>query len=117
MTHDLQNICMNTITSYAKNNWCSELKDIFTQLDMNTFYEHKLVCDSTLVKQMKADWQNDVQNKPKLRTYRLFKDDIDVESYIKYHMSKRKRSLLEQFRFGILPLRIETGRYTNTLLR
>ena len=103
----------------CKNNWCSELKDIFTQLDMNTFYEHKLVCDITLVKRklfawMKADWQNDVQNKPKLRTYRLFKADIDIESYIKYHMSKRKRSLLAQFRFGILPLRIETGRYTNT---
>ena len=64
MTHDLQNICMSTITSYVKNNWCSELKDIFTQLDMNTFYEHKLVCDITLVKRklfewMKADWQND----------------------------------------------------------
>ena len=34
----------------CKNNWCSELKDVFTQLDMNTFYEHKLVCDITLVK-------------------------------------------------------------------
>ena len=97
MTHDLQNICMSTITSYVKNNWCSELKDIFTQLDMNTFYEHKLVCDITLVKRklfqwMKADWQSHVQNQPKLRTYRLFKADIDIESYIKYHMSKRKRS-------------------------
>ena len=54
MTHDLQNICMNTITSYVKNNWCSELKDIFTQIDMNTFYEHTLVCDITLVKKMKS---------------------------------------------------------------
>ena len=27
----------------CKNNWCSELKDIFTQLDMNTFYEHKVI--------------------------------------------------------------------------
>ena len=53
-----------------------------TQLDMNTFYEHKLV-KRKLFERMNADWQNNVQNKPKLRRYRLFKDDIGIASYIK----------------------------------
>ena len=37
MTHYLQNIWINIITSYVKNNLCSILKDNFTRLDMETF--------------------------------------------------------------------------------
>ena len=39
----------------------------------------------------------------KLRTYRTFKLDISCELYFK--------TLLSQFRCGVAPLRIETGRY------
>ena len=55
-----------------------------------------------------------IANKPKLRTYRLFKNDLYLEDYVQHRFQRKKRSLLAQFRLGILPLHIETGRYTNT---
>ena len=48
---------------------------------------------------------------PKLRTYIWFKDIFEPETYIIKCMSRRRRSLMSQFRTGILPLEIETGRY------
>ena len=61
-------------------------------------------------------WSVDENNKPKLRTYILFKSDLNLGGFVKYHMHKRHRSLFAQFRVGILPLYIETGRYDNTPL-
>ncbi len=39
-------------------------------------------------------WKADLLSKYKLRTYIKFKDDYNVEDYIKYCNSRRKRSLL-----------------------
>ncbi len=50
-------------------------------------------------------------NKPKLRTYVKFKENICTEDYDKNCTSRRKRSLIAQFRIVILPLHIETGRF------
>ena len=52
-----------------------------------------------------------VHKKSKLRTYCLFKETI--KNYIKYNLSSSERSAMAQFRFGILPLNIETGRFRN----
>ena len=41
----------------------------------------------------------------------MFKDIFEPETYIIKCMSRRRRSLMSQFRTGILPLEIETGRY------
>ena len=49
---------------------------------------------------------------PKLRSYILFKDDYMVETFILKNISRCRRSLISQCRSGILPLEIETGRYT-----
>ena len=40
--------------------------------------------------------------------------NISVIWYVQHRFHRKKRSLLAQFRLGILPLHIETGRYTNT---
>ena len=37
----------------------------------------------------------------------------EVERYVKLNMSSRERSIIAQIRMGILPIRIETGRFTN----
>ena len=52
---------------------------------------------------------------PKLGTYILFKSEYCTENYLKLYLSRSHRSLLAQLRTGILPLRIETGRYQNIL--
>ena len=36
-----------------------------------------------------------------------------TETYVKSYLSRQQRSLLAQFRPGILPLRLETGRFHN----
>ena len=54
---------------------------------------------------------NNRKKPPKLRTFIMFKDIFEPETYIIKSMSRRRRSLMSQFRTGILPLEIETGRY------
>ena len=101
------------------NNWSADIKRICEILNIVDVFDNFIPADKqnvieNLVKLNKQEWLENVHNKPKLRTYVLFKREFSLENYIKYHMHKRKRSLLSQFRLGILPLRIETGRYDNT---
>jgi hypothetical protein len=42
-----------------------------------------------------------------------FKQTFETEKYVKYCLSRRRRSLIAQIRIGILPLHIETGRFRN----
>ena len=56
------------------------------------------------------NWLNDLNMKPKLHTYKLFKEIAEIEPYIASNLPQYQRSLLAQLRFGILPLSIETGR-------
>lgn len=56
-------------------------------------------------------WNDNIQQVPKLRTYVTFKSAFNQEQYVKLNLTKVERSHLAQFRCGILPLRIETGRY------
>ena len=47
----------------------------------------------------------------KLRTYRTFKSDIYTETYLYKLMIPSHRRAYAQFRCGVAPIRIETGRY------
>ena len=46
----------------------------------------------------------------KLRTYATFKEDYSVEPYVQI-LSRGQRRALAQFRAGVAPIRLETGRY------
>ena len=35
---------------------------------------------------MTTEWQNEMQTKPKLRTYKIFKNCLTVEPYVLYHV-------------------------------
>ncbi len=52
--------------------------------------------------------------KPKLKTYRAFKSTFVTDSYLKSFLTRHERLVLAQFRSGILPLNIETGRWHST---
>lgn len=41
------------------------------------------------------------------------KNSHDVESYVKYNLSRRQRSLSAQLCSGTLPLAVETGRFND----
>ena len=56
-------------------------------------------------------WVVNCNRKPKLRTFISFENKLEAECYTKYCFSRQQRSLIAQFRLGILPLKIETGRF------
>ena len=100
----------------CESNWCSHLKAILTKIGLLDFYTNKLIIRMDLAEEkikhhFIAEWSTSVQQTPKLRTYKLFKDTFICERYIQLNLLKNERSLLAQLRCGILPLRIETGRY------
>ena len=54
---------------------------------------------------------NNIVNGNKLRTYRLYKNTVKTEKYLRLQIPKRVRRTVALFRSGSLPLAIETGRY------
>lgn len=97
---------------------------------MNTFInleEH--VPKKTLVKQVsdtlmlshRNTWQNNInrrvgnggRGRNKLRHYCQFKLEYSTEHYCTLIMAPKHRAALSKFRYGVAPIRIETGRYEN----
>jgi hypothetical protein len=74
---------------------------------------------NVLFDKFKIDWYQSLNSvtgpsgrgRNKLRTYRLFKDGFNTESYCQLIMSPYHRAAFSKFRCGVAPLRIETGRY------
>ena len=102
--------------SLCKENWSSEVKCLLSSAGMIECFNFDRLCDVELFKTRKTElfteeWKLDVSNKPKLRTYSLFKHTLELDQYVKCTLSRRQRSLFAQFRMGILPLHIETGRF------
>jgi hypothetical protein len=100
----------------CQNNWCSEVKDIMTKLGLNDQFTSRQPINleeakQSITKLHKTDWRLQVTQVSKLRTYIQFKTDFEKESYLNLNLKRNERSLLAQLRCGILPLRIETGRY------
>ena len=55
-------------------------------------------------------WKQEMELKPKLRTYRTFKTELRLERYLLSEVNKPARYLLTSLRTGTNQLRIETGR-------
>ena len=103
------------IQNYSNNCWESHINEIFNDLDIGDYFENGLEVNLVQLTEkvltlMHEEWQSKIPYKPKLRTFSLFKQDMETEAYIKTY-SKSKRSILCQLRIGILPLEIELGRY------
>ena len=56
-------------------------------------------------------WMQSVLGKPKLRTYKLFKQELQAEDYVNRLMSCFQPSTFAKLRCGILPIQIEIGRF------
>ena len=62
-------------------------------------------------------WNDQINvNGNKLRTYREFKTKLKAEAYLNLNISRHYRSSFSKLRCGVLPLEIETGRYSRTEL-
>ena len=97
-------------------NWSEDFFMIMDEINMqNHFLSHSIV-DIDMVKGLLyssdySKWNSDRFSKPKLRYYNMYKNSLEPEPYVLAELSKRKRSAIAQFRSGILPLSIETGRF------
>ena len=123
MTEDrLPKIVFNHNYNNSHKTWNNETLRIFTYARSENIYhnkEHvntKSIANVLYIKETEK-WENDLMLKPKLRTYIRFKCNYDTEKYVKSFLSKSLRSIMAQFRFGILPLKIETGRFTGDAIQ
>ena len=85
---------------------------------MLDIYDNVQVCDISygryiLFNKYAETWHASVMSKLKLRIYRELKTNYGLENYVALILSRQERSYLAQFRSGILPLRVETGRFRN----
>ena len=62
------------------------------------------VAKSKVADKDQLEWKNCITSKPKLRTYVKIKLLYITEFYVRALLPKNKRSLLSQFRCGVLPL-------------
>ena len=103
-----------------QDNWSGYVKKLFDKMNMDNF-DSKLPCDIDSCGEKldcidSNEWYEKLSFKPKLRSYKKFKFAKFTENYVKMNLSSKERSMLSQFRMGILPINIETGRYRNVPL-
>jgi len=99
-------------------NWATEIRNVLSDFGKEgNFYNVQTVdleeFKNFLCVRDKVTWKNNVNDVPKLRSYVLFKNEMQLDPYIYKVINRGHRSVLAQFRCGILPLKIETGRFTN----
>ena len=70
-------------------------------------------CKTLLIQNFEKQWKQEMNRKPKLRFNRHLKTERGTERYVNLNLSGQSRSIIAQLRMGILPLRIETGRFIN----
>ena len=100
----------------ANSNWSHDIREVFKILNLTSVYDSKVAVNIRNVKSqlttiIEKEWKLELESKPKLRLYKTFKTTFETEGYLYRHLKRQDRSLLAQFRTGVLPLRIETGRY------
>jgi len=101
----------------SKGSWNSDIHKLFSQIGKLENYENQTKVDVSeakciLVDQEKSEWLSSLQSVSKLTTYMKFKKEYCAESYVYKIHNRAHRSVFAQFRCGILPLKLETGRYT-----
>lgn len=102
----------------SKGSWNSDIYKLFTQIGKLENYRNQDIVDveearQILVQQEKNEWLNNIQSVSKLVNYKKFKEEFGTEAYIYKIQNRYHRSIFAQLRCGILPLKVETGRYTN----
>ena len=101
-----------------ENSWSYKYRQFLDTINLENLFDTNQEIDNQLLANKLHDsfqtkWADSVRSKPKLRLYEKLKSNTDTENYVKANIPRFERSLIAQLRLGILPLRIETGRYVN----
>ncbi len=75
-------------------NWCSDIKDVMTKLDLLRHYQDKTIISldeakSNVLHYFSNIWQDGINRVPKLRTYVTFKTQFKQENYLQLNFEKK----------------------------
>ena len=98
------------------NAWSNKIECVFEETGLQHIFRNKLKCNIAHIKSIlfdtyKQKWADEIWLKPKLRTYCLLKSGYHPELYVTLNLTRIQRSICAQYRCGILPLALETGRF------
>ena len=107
---------------WGQTNWCTHVRDNLIEvgliaswhnqtLDTRAFNNYREKIHSNYMNHIMTLIQDYTSN-PKLRTYKLFKNDFKRENYFNDIQNEQYRIALTRFRLSAHNLAIETGRYT-----
>ena len=96
--------------------WAKNMRSIFEQSYMQEIFHSKdsvdlFIFQQTQLLMFKDSFNESLPKQDKLRKYAMFKYSFETEPYVTKYLSRNKRSLFAQIRTGVLPLKIETGRF------
>ena len=96
--------------------WFKEIKHILRSVNMANETDLSNSIDvkevgHRLLQQARSSWETEAENKPKLRTFLKIHDFNTRQNVIKSNLSRAQRSLVVKLKAGVLPIRLETGRY------
>ena len=117
-----------SLNSRQCKNWNFRIRQQFNKNGLNDIYDNDTVSKNVMIERLqeqllrkfKQDWFNDINRNTalrpggggnKLRTYRLFKRDFSCEQYLQNVIVPSHRKAYAQFRCGVAPIRLETGRF------
>jgi hypothetical protein len=97
-------------------NWNSDIYKLFEKIGKMYNYVNLIPINLNEAKQIlvnceKQSWSDNLLDYPKLRFYRNFKYCKETEAFVYCVHNRSQRSILAQLRCGILPLKVETGRF------
>ena len=106
----------------GQTNWCSTVKTILSEGNNAQLWHNQVMTNkqySSFKEQLHQSFMMDCINKindsttnPKLRTYKLLKEQFKLESYLTHPTNINHTLALLKFRISAHNLAIETGRYT-----
>ena len=107
------------------NTWSGEVKSILNEHNLGDIFEKQQIFPSkTTIAQLKSSMykkqlelvKTECESKPKLRTFLLFKDFRNLPPHVGKPLSFVERRIISKLRLGILPIRLETARYSRPIL-
>ncbi len=101
-----------------KSNFCAQTKQVLCDMGLRDSYRTLKTVDinsgrEKILENEKTEWVENLGDYSKLDLLSKIKTEFGTEKYLQLDLDRYDKSLLSQFRYGILPLEIETGRYKN----
>ena len=98
--------------------WLSDLLSVCAEANVPIPDEIRFIYDidpvrRKLIVKNRQEWRNAAENMSKLCTYIKIRDFSEIGQLVQSNLKRNHRCLVSRLLCGILPLGVETGRYTN----